>query len=75
VDTAYLGGLSADAVDELDRLPEPLRSCALAPVSERLARTAGSGWAGAGVSRSAARSLLAERPVRDVAAANCPSGR
>jgi hypothetical protein len=75
VDTAYLGRLSADAVDELDGLPEPLRSCALAPVSERLARTAGSGWAGAGVTRSAARALLAERPVRDVPPADCPGGR
>ncbi|WP_245819985.1 DUF4153 domain-containing protein [Rhodococcoides yunnanense] len=30
IDTAYLRGLSADAVPELDRLPEPYRSCVLA---------------------------------------------
>ena len=71
VDTAYLGELSADAVPELDRLPEPLRSCALAPVAQRLAGTADSGWAGTNAARRAARSLLAERPVRDVDAAVC----
>ena len=30
IDLDYLRGLSADAVPALDRLPEPLRSCALA---------------------------------------------
>ena len=62
VDTAYLGGLSADAVEALDRLPEPQRSCALAPVAQRLA--ADDGWAGANTARSAARALLEQRPVR-----------
>jgi hypothetical protein len=71
VDTAYLAGLSADAVPELDRLPEPLRSCALAARAQRLAEGNGSGWAGANAARSAARSLLAERPVRAVDAAAC----
>ena len=71
VDTAYLGELSADAVRELDRLPEPLRSCALAPVGQRLAEAADSGWAGANTARSAARDLLAERPVQAVDAADC----
>jgi hypothetical protein len=71
VDTAYLGELSADAVPELDRLPEPLRSCALAPGARRLAETADSGWAGANAARRAARALLAERPAQDVDAAVC----
>jgi hypothetical protein len=71
VDTAYLGGLSADAVPALDRLPEPLRSCALAPVARRLAETADRGWAGANAARRSARSLLEERPVRAVDAAAC----
>ncbi len=71
IDTAYLGGLSADAVPALDRLPEPQRSCALAPVAQRLARTADAGWAGTNASRSAARRLLAERPVRDVDPVAC----
>lgn len=70
LDTAHLGELSADAVPELDRLPEPQRSCALAPVARRLAETAGSGWLGANAARRAARSLLAERPVRAV---DCPA--
>jgi hypothetical protein len=71
VDTDYLGGLSADAVPELDRLPEPQRSCALAPVAQRLADTADRGWAGANAARRTARALLAERPARDVDAARC----
>jgi hypothetical protein len=32
IDTAYLSQLSADAVPALDRLPEPQRSCAVAPI-------------------------------------------
>ena len=71
VDTAYLGGLSADAVPELDRLPEPQRSCALAPVAQRLADTADRGWAGANASRRSARALLEDRPLRAVDAAVC----
>lgn len=71
VDTTYLGGLSADAVPALDRLPEPQRSCALAPVAERLARTGDDGWAGSNAARRAARALLADRPVRDVDLATC----
>jgi len=66
-----LAELSADAVPELDRLPEPLRSCALAPVAQRLADSADSGWAGANAARSAARRLLAERPVRPADPAVC----
>jgi hypothetical protein len=68
VDTAYLGGLSADAVPELDRLPEPQRSCALAPIAARLAASDDAGWAGANTARSTARALLTDRPVQD-----CPA--
>ena len=75
VDTAYLSGLSADAVPALDRLPEPQRSCALAPVAQRLADTAGRGWAGANAARRAARSLLEDRPVLAVHAADCAPRR
>ncbi len=72
LDTAYLGSLSADAVAELDRLPEPQRSCALAPLARRLAATADTGWGGANLARRTARSLLAERPVQQLyAAAHC----
>lgn len=70
VDIAYLSRLSADAVGHLDRLPEPQRSCALAPIAQRLELTADGGWAGANLSRHRARSLLAERPVATPVA--CP---
>jgi hypothetical protein len=74
VDTAHLGELSADAVPALDRLPEPQRSCALAPVARRLAEGgADGGWAAANAARSAARSLLAQRPVLAVDPAVCAS--
>ena len=72
VDTAYLSELSADAVGELDRLPEPLRACALAPVAQRLAEHDDSAWAGANLSRQRARALLERRPVSDDA---CPRDR
>jgi hypothetical protein len=72
VDTAYLGQLSADAVPELDRLPEPQRSCALTPIARSLALHDGGGWAEADVARARARALLTERPVRAVDDATCP---
>jgi hypothetical protein len=37
IDVAYLSGLSADAVPALDRLPAPLRACALGDVARDLA--------------------------------------
>ena len=61
VDVRYLQRLSADAVPELDRLPEPLRSCVLDA-------WAGAGtvdpdpWSGANLARARARQVLAERP-------------
>ncbi|MFF8292910.1 DUF4153 domain-containing protein [Streptomyces sp. NPDC016309] len=36
IDIGYLDGLSADAVPALDRLPEPLRSCALRHIARDL---------------------------------------
>ncbi len=37
IDPAYLSGLSADALPALNGLPEPMRSCLLAPYAQRLA--------------------------------------
>lgn len=59
VDLAYLQGLSADAVPALDRLPEPLRSCAL----RGIAIPEDGGLAGWNLGRDRARSLLAAHPV------------
>ncbi|MFC4602419.1 DUF4153 domain-containing protein [Rhodococcus kronopolitis] len=59
IDVAYLRGLSVDAVPALDRLPEPVRSCAL--------RGIGVGGDASGFAYNAARSraaqILRERPV------------
>lgn len=57
LDTYYLSGLSADAVPQLLRLPEPDRTCVLETLRHRLDQ-AGGGWRGANVARSRARSLL-----------------
>lgn len=57
IDVHYLSGLSADAVPALDRLPEPLRTCALSPITWRL-DVAGD-WRGANLSRAQARPILA----------------
>nr|WP_236647070.1 DUF4173 domain-containing protein [Micromonospora acroterricola] len=38
LDVGYLAGLSADAVPALDRLPEPLRACALREIAAELPR-------------------------------------
>jgi hypothetical protein len=56
LDVGYLSGLSADAVPALARLPEPLRSCALAPIAGRVDED---GWREANLSRATARDLLA----------------
>jgi hypothetical protein len=37
IDVSYLASLSPDAVPQLIRLPEPVRSCALASMETRLA--------------------------------------
>jgi hypothetical protein len=54
VDIAYLGLLSADAVPAIDRLPEPLRSCALTGIS-----APDDGLAGWNAGRQRAREILA----------------
>jgi hypothetical protein len=58
VDTAYLVGLSADAVPELARLPEPYRSCVLSEL-----RVAPDSWSGFNLSRRRARMVLDRVPV------------
>ncbi|MFC9429057.1 DUF4153 domain-containing protein [Streptomyces sp. NPDC056987] len=69
IDVEYFRELSADAVPALDRLPEPLRSCALRGIADGL----GPGdepWYATSLAESRARDLLAERGVRSDA--TCP---
>jgi hypothetical protein len=61
LDTAYLAGLSADAVPALLRLPPRLRARALARQRARLSREP-DGLAGANLSRVRARDALGARP-------------
>jgi hypothetical protein len=62
IDTYYLGRLSADAVPALTRLPEPIRSCALAPIAQRLG-SADDDWRSANAARAAAVDILADLPA------------
>jgi hypothetical protein len=64
LDTAYLSGLSADAVPELLLLPEPQRSCVLDRLRARVDRLDDAGWPGWNISRSSAAALLAVEPGR-----------
>ncbi|MEY2513696.1 MAG: hypothetical protein QOJ89_1054 [bacterium] len=57
IDVRYLAGLSADAVPEFARLPQPLRDGALALQRDRLARA--DGFASANLARERARRALA----------------
>lgn len=69
IDVVYLSTLSADAVPALLRLPEPLRSCALAPVRARVGADDGvGGW---NLSRARARSMLG---APGVPGPRCPAG-
>lgn len=61
IDLEYLGYLSADAVPVLDRLPEPQRSCALAPIAASLKDP--DPWYAYNGSRDRARELLANHPI------------
>lgn len=63
IDVDYLSGLSADAVPALDRLPEPLRSCMLAPIVARLDPAEDGGWRSANLSRAIAREELSPARV------------
>ncbi len=64
IDLAYLRNLSADAVPELDRLPEPQRSCALEKIVEHLYEDGTEAWFTTSLGEVRARSLLDERPPR-----------
>ncbi|MFD4171938.1 DUF4153 domain-containing protein [Streptomyces albidoflavus] len=60
LDLAYLSGLSADAVPALDRLDEPLRSCALRSIA-----VPGAPWYATSLSQARAHEILTARPVRN----------
>ncbi|MFF7212282.1 DUF4153 domain-containing protein [Streptomyces sp. NPDC008238] len=62
IDLAYLRNLSADAVPELDRLPEPQRSCALEKIAEHLYEDGTEAWYTTSLDEVRARSLLDGRP-------------
>lgn len=63
MDSDYMGDLGAEAVPALDRLPEPQRSCVLADVVARNGLDVPDAWNGWNLARSAARDVLAARPV------------
>ncbi|MFD7609818.1 DUF4153 domain-containing protein [Streptomyces sp. NPDC059828] len=70
IDVDYLTGLSADAVPALDRLPEPVRSCALAEIARDLEH-GDEPWYATSWSQARARSILRERPV-EARTSSCP---
>jgi Domain of unknown function (DUF4173) len=72
IDVAYLSGLSADAVPELMRLPEPLQGRVLLDLSEELAED--EPWSSANLSRARARDALRAQP-RSAAPARSRSRR
>jgi hypothetical protein len=61
LDAGYLSGLSADAVPEIDRLPEPYRSCVLAGLAGRPSTV--DPWYAFNASRRTALRALDDRPV------------
>ena len=67
IDTNYLGTLSVDALPELDRLAEPMRSCTLARIASRTGET--DSWNEFNLARTQFRDTLAsvDRTAR------CPS--
>jgi hypothetical protein len=60
IDISYLSELSADAVPELARLPEPLRARALLDLSEEL--DGDEPWSSANLARARARDALRQPP-------------
>ncbi|HEX7746138.1 MAG TPA: DUF4173 domain-containing protein, partial [Micromonosporaceae bacterium] len=64
VDVWYLSELSADAVPALDRLPAPLRDCAVRHLAQELSRD-GDTWREWNLARTQARRLLAVPPAPD----------
>ncbi|RLP95949.1 DUF4173 domain-containing protein, partial [Micromonospora sp. BL4] len=67
LDVGYLSRLSADAVPALDRLPEPLRACALREIADELPRD---GLWAANLGRAQARRELGATPA--VGLTDCP---
>ncbi|MGW8885735.1 DUF4153 domain-containing protein [Streptomyces sp. NPDC055749] len=74
IDTDYLKTLSADAVPALDKLPEPLRSCALGRI-ERNLDDSDEPWYATSWGVARARDILAERSALDGAHDCGRSGR
>ncbi|MCL7381141.1 DUF4173 domain-containing protein [Streptomyces sp. 35G-GA-8] len=62
IDIEYFQELSADAAPALDRLPEPLRSCALAGIARNLG-DASEPWYATSWSESRAREIVATRKI------------
>jgi hypothetical protein len=56
IDAGYLATLSADAVPDLARLPDPVRSCVLTALRERL--PGADSWSAWNLGRTTARDLL-----------------
>ena len=69
IDVYYLRTLSADAVPALQKLSEPYRSCALAPITQRLAGSRPDAWFEWNLDRHTARIQLHEHPA---ASTICP---
>jgi Domain of unknown function (DUF4173) len=69
IDLGYLAGLSPDAVSQLIRLPEPLRSCALAGMESRVANDSFWSW---NLARQDARRLLVSPSQRPPGPRSCP---
>lgn len=65
LDTDYLARFSADVVPAVDRLPEPLRSCVLTPVVERISEDDWREW-------NLSRSLARQSSVATADRAECP---
>lgn len=61
IDVPYLRDLSADAVPALDRLPEPMRTCALQRTASELAENGPA--MSANLARARAREILDRRPI------------
>jgi hypothetical protein len=77
IDLRYLSRLSADAVPALERLPEPERTCVLAPIAADLFGEP-DGWRGWNAGRASARAstaVLASRPASTQPASTQPAAR
>lgn len=72
LDVGYLSRLSPDAVPALDRLPEPVRSCALRDIGAQLFLE--DDWRSANLSRARARALLGPEPP-EASVEGCPNPR